>query len=151
MRRRDSATEMRSYRAALDRTGDITVGAYARRMRTRRIMLAGVGVLLTLAAISLYFLLRSDRGTPSEAAVITLRCAACGHEHDVPVDPARAYPVVCPACGERAAEPLWECQRCGQRFLPQVLDDGIVHCPRCGGTAVGRPHKSAANDSATEP
>ena len=149
--RRNSITDMRSYRAALDGTGDVSVGAYARRMLVRRVMLAGVGVLLTLAAVMLYFMLKPDRGHLTAESTITVKCVACGHEQQLVVDPRRDYPVVCPACGERAAEPVWECLRCGERFVPQGGTDDIVRCPNCGGTQVGRPQDKAAKDAGSDP
>ncbi|MBN2447406.1 MAG: hypothetical protein JXO22_11800 [Phycisphaerae bacterium] len=145
--RRGPMTEMRSYRAALDRPGDVSIGAYARRVRVRRILLAILGMLLILAAVSLYFLMRPASVTPSQETMITLRCAACGHDYRMPVDPLRAYPTVCPACGERAAQPLWQCLHCGELFLPQSPTDDVVRCPKCGETAVGRPRGEAAKDA----
>ena len=34
------------------------------------------------------------------------------------VEAGQVFPVPCPTCKERAVRQLWQCRKCGKRFLP---------------------------------
>jgi predicted RNA-binding Zn-ribbon protein involved in translation (DUF1610 family) len=134
---RPSSHDLKPYQRALERTGDVTVGAYARRLLLKRIALGLVGVALIVGAVGLYHLLDHDRPAAATGAQQVLRCRSCGAEQVVAPDPQRSFPATCGQCAERAVWPLWECRSCGKRFVPVESDAFAVRCPKCGGTEVG--------------
>jgi DNA-directed RNA polymerase subunit RPC12/RpoP len=131
----DRLVELKSYDDALRRTGDVLVGAAARRQRRRRVALGLVGVALIAAAGVLYAFLNQRETGPQPPGVL-VRCTLCAQESKLPADPQRVYPTVCPNCGKITARTLWECRRCNFRF---VLMDPVTtaRCPQCGSDAVG--------------
>lgn len=127
------------YSSVLNRSGDVSVGAYARAQRRRRIAVAAAGILLVLGAVWLHGLLQPRDGNdqPEEHTVL-VRCVLCEHEFGIPVPsgPA-AFPLTCPECGERACHKLWECRVCRHRFVLMGGDSRELQCPNCGSRAVG--------------
>ncbi len=127
-----------SYRSALDREGDVSVGAFARRHWLRRILLGGLGGLLMVGAVWTWSSLRpEDEGVELGGRYsVALQCSACAHRGAALVGHDQKFPLRCPECGKRTWWPLWRCQVCGKEFLvrPGVSD---VRCPECGSVSVG--------------
>jgi len=127
-----------SYRSALEREGDVSVGAFARRHWFRRVLLGGLGVLLLAgAAWTWYSLQPHDEGVGLGGRyTVALQCSLCAHRGEAAVGHDQKFPLKCPACGKRTWWPLWRCQVCGEEFLvrPGVSE---VCCPECGSVSVG--------------
>lgn len=142
---RDKRVHWRPYRTALERDGEITIGARARRQRLQRLLLGLVGLLLVIAAVALYVVLSEDEDPPAGPALVLARCSECGHEIALEPDPRRAYPGDCPHCEKHSVWPLWECRVCGERFIAPGPHAGPLHCPNCDSTRVGAAHASESN------
>lgn len=129
--------ELRDYRRALTHSGDVSVGAFARRRRRTRILIATGGAALLLLAGVLYSFLRPPARTIPATFEVHVLCAAaeCGHVAQLRVPVGRQFPIACPACGQHAARPLWRCHECSHEFLPR--DESAPACPRCRSTKVG--------------
>src|SRR5215510_14456582 len=108
-------------RAVLATTGDLVVGAYARRIRRKRIGIALVGVLLIASAGGTYYALQApaDR-THSGSYRVIVRCSKCNKDRQVDMQPGQTFPLLCPTCKERACHQLWQCRKCGKRFVPEA-------------------------------
>ena len=135
--------ELADYRAVLRRRGDFAIGAYARAQQRRRILVALGGLVLIVAAGSLYYLLR-PRNPRGEAPTVSVfaRCVTedCGWEGVQRVTPAEARtPLKCPKCGHRSCRQVWQCQNCGNSFVPAPVRPGQsgVACPLCKSKLVG--------------
>lgn len=122
---------------ALQREGDVHIGARAVAYRQRRIWI-GIGGLLMMALAGAIYLFVSQPAAPAAELrkTITVRCLACEAEQVLPADPRQAFPVKCSACGKHAAWPLWQCREDGTVFLPEDPAQ-TVRCPACGSTRVG--------------
>ncbi len=127
------------YSSVLSRSGDVSLGAYARLQRRRHIAIAVVGILLVLSAVWLHHLLRPRDGNDrSPEHTVLARCVMCEHEYAVPVPSGPvAFPLTCPKCGQRACHKLWECRTCGHRFVLLGRDSRELRCEECGSWAVG--------------
>lgn len=125
------------YRRALEVTGERSVGAWARRRRRRKVLVAATGLLLTLGAVLIYQALRSR---PHDAATspyaVSAECVTCKTRVAVRATAQARFPMVCAACGERAVWPLWHCLNCGKVFV-RTGAAGAPVCPRCGASRVG--------------
>lgn len=129
--------EVIDFRSALRSGADITVGAYARRVRRRRMLVAGTGVVLVAAAALVYYaLVPRGEGAPPGYPVL-VRCVAegCGFEGPIRVAAGQAFPVSCPKCSQRSCRAIWRCNDCGGLFLPE--DSRGPACPQCRSQNVG--------------
>ena len=142
MSQRRFLDDVSDLRMVLDRTGDVEIGAWVRRRRRKRLLVAGSGLLLIAMAGLVYVTLRMDRGVgrrdgfPAEFKCITL---TCGEEFSGRIDFDQKTPLNCPKCGERSAKLVWKCER-GHRFVPEgALHPESVSCPEpeCGSRRVG--------------
>lgn len=131
-------TNLADYRSALNRSGDISVGAYARAQRRRRILVGIGGLALIGVAVGLHALLRPSAAELSSAKrPVLLRCVACGYEGVVGVAVDESdQPLKCPKCGQRSGRKVWECRDCGARFLAIGRPEDL-HCEKCGSRRVG--------------
>lgn len=128
------------YRALLDSRGDITIGAYARQERRRRIAGILAGLALLGGALWVYFKLQPDPAPGVDDTIhIAVECANpdCGYRgvletksHDI------EFPQDCPKCGAHSLHKLWVCRNCGHYFRVKPGATDIV-CPNCGSPAVG--------------
>ena len=143
---RHRSTHLTDYRAVLNGSGDISVGAYARVQRRKRVLMALAGLALIGGALSVYTLLRPrETATPGNPLAILVRCVdkKCGYEGVMQVSAGQAdAPFLCPKCGQHSCRKVWECRDCGARFLP-TRRSSEVRCPSCGGRRVGTAHPSA--------
>ncbi|MBK9119345.1 MAG: hypothetical protein IPM18_07035 [Phycisphaerales bacterium] len=141
MWRRKRALTLAEYRAALEREGEIAIGAYARAQRRQRILMGLFGLLLLAGAVFILVMLwpRSDAGTRDLVPVV-VDCAAegCDFRGVVQVRADGEFPVPCPACGQRSGYKMWHCREggCGAIFVPKA-GNGEIRCPRCGSRRVG--------------
>lgn len=125
------------YSRSMDDDESVSIGAYARRRRLRRTLLALMGVALIVGAWLLYrALLPRDENAGGSQYPVRVRCGACGFTAVMAVPASQTFAMVCPQCGERACRPLWKCRECGTEFLPER---GVepVHCPSCRSVQVG--------------
>lgn len=145
MQRKRTTTRLTDYRSVLNSTGDISVGAYARAQRRRRILIGVGGLALIGVAAGVNMLLRTGAGeTSSNQRPVLLRCVACGFEGVVNVKATESdQPLKCPKCGERSGRKVWECRDCGARFLAIGRPEDL-HCERCGSRRVGTAEVSAS-------
>lgn len=134
---------MQDLRQALESSGDITIGAYARRTRRRRMLIGLLGVVLILGAFGVYLLVVNMQSTPAPVVTLTLRCKQCGTEMTLEDNPQRSYPTACQACEAQAVWPIWQCRYCEHKFLPVGSGESgaEVRCPMCDSTDVGHPHQ----------
>jgi hypothetical protein len=136
---RRRALNLTDTRAVLATSGDVAIGAYARRVRRKRAGIAALGVLLILGAGATYWALRepADRATLGTYRVL-LRCATCGYQAGMEVATSQAFPLACPACKERACRPVWQCRKCGREFVADQREVPTV-CPNvdCRSAEVG--------------
>jgi DNA-directed RNA polymerase subunit RPC12/RpoP len=142
--------DLTDYSSIARTRGDIVVGAFARQQRRRRILIAAGGVILTVAAIWLYFALQpEDARVDTNRFDVLVKCARCGEIQTARVKAGEAvYPLECQHCGERACLKLWECRMCGTRFLPKT-GERQPKCPECGSRNVGtaRPRPERPTDT----
>jgi len=139
--KRRKSTGIEPYRRGLDATGDIQVGAYARRQRRRRILLSLLGLALIGGAVGLYaglrhWVLQPAAETRGRPYAVKVRCISCGYSATLDVSSGQTFPLECPVCGERGCKQLWKCRACGHEFLP-AESGNEKRCPRCGNSAVG--------------
>ncbi|MCK4343024.1 MAG: hypothetical protein KAY37_15020 [Phycisphaerae bacterium] len=138
MARRRRPANLTDYRAVLDSTGDIAIGAYARQQRRRRILIAMAGIGLIGGAVWLYTTLRPSAEIDwSELRPVAVECVKCGHREVMFVKAGEpSFPLKCPVCQERACHKLWECRDCGYQFL-NIGQDVVLECPKCHSRRVG--------------
>ena len=130
----DDSTDLRR---ALDRVGDVEIGAWVRRRRRKRVLVSLAGLLLVALAVVVYVSLRIDRGVRrQDGYAADFRCITCEEEFSSRLDFGQQTPLVCPKCGERSAKQVWICRDCGDRFIP-VGPLESVRCPQCGSYRVG--------------
>ena len=129
-----------NYRRALNGTGDIVIGAYARQQRRRRIWLLSFGLALIAGAVALIVVLQPhDAEQPAGSYPIVVKCVNedCGYVGTALVEPGPVpVPLLCPQCGKRSCQKLWICHRCGQTFLLRAGVDRPC-CPYCKSENIG--------------
>jgi DNA-directed RNA polymerase subunit RPC12/RpoP len=125
-------------RSLLDSRGDVAVGAYANRVRWRRLLIAAFGVALIGGAAGMYWTLRPDAQHAADHYRIKLRCAneQCRYEDELTVPYTQTFPAICPVCGLMAVEQVWACRACGAQFTATARGNVVV-CPQCKSTRVG--------------
>lgn len=120
------------------RSGDeIAVGAYARRVRRRRVLIGAIGATLIVGAVGVYLALvpRSEL-PPTETYPVKVRCTACAFVGEVRVPHKQTFPMFCPKCGQKGCRQLWRCYSCGREF-PGEAGAEPLRCPNCGKSSVG--------------
>lgn len=137
------------YRAALNSTGEIEVGARAVRRFRRRVAAALLGVSLVGAALLLYYALRGTAPAGSGQYEVDLRCITCGLTQTRSIRAGAEDPLICPKCGQRALKVVWACRQCGWRFVPGEPRE-FIRCPKCRSSAVGSA-AAARRDGVTPP
>jgi DNA-directed RNA polymerase subunit RPC12/RpoP len=142
---RRRTTGLTDYRSVMYSTGDISVGAYARVQRRRRILIGIGGLVLIGAAVSLHALLRPAASEISSTKrPVLMRCVTCGYEGVINVETAASdQPLKCPKCGTLAGRKVWECRDCGAQFLAIGRPEEL-RCERCGSRRVGTAEGPAA-------
>lgn len=137
MTRRRRPIDLEAYRRGLDSTGEVRVGAYARRQRRRRALLALFGLVLIVGAVGLYSALRPEPEATGQTYPVRVQCISCGYAGtlDVPFKET-TFPLTCPQCGERACKQIWKCRACDHEFIPGAGGEPI-RCPACGSSEVG--------------
>lgn len=138
MARRRRIVSLTDYGAVLDGDGDVVIGAYARQLRRKRLMMGLFGLALIGGAVWLYLVLGREESAAAPAQpTIAVQCVRCGYRGVVPVSPGEVGAAQrCPRCGEVACQQLWECRACGHQFL-RVGQTGELACPKCGSRSVG--------------
>lgn len=137
MIRRRRTLDLTDYRSVLATTGDLEVGAYARRQQRRRILIALGGLGLIAAAYWLFAQLSViDPGIGQDRYEVKVRCVSCSYAGRVEVPLDQTFPTICPECGQRALRRVWECRECRTEFLPKP-GAPRVRCPSCGSEKVG--------------
>jgi DNA-directed RNA polymerase subunit RPC12/RpoP len=143
---RRGSTQVTDYRAVMNGTGDVSVGAYARVQRRKRILVGLAGVALIGGAVLVHTVLR-----PREANVaggplpVLVRCVAegCGYEGVMPVPRGQAESeIVCPKCMQHSCRKVWQCRNCGAQFVPKRGAPDI-RCPKCRSRQVGAAYEPA--------
>ncbi len=132
MARRRETLEYRDLRKYIERTGDISIGAYARRQRWQRIGVSVIGALLIVFAG--VFLWRMQVGGAADAGRLRqlLACTQCGRQETRPVDADVVLPLTCTACQRRTLFPLWRCALCNKtQIWPQREGDATLEGPSC--------------------
>lgn len=123
----------------LDSNRDISVGAYARQQRRRRVLISAVGLALIGCALWLYIALRPrDPHVTQGGFPVRIRCVSptCNFEGVVLV-PAHAYfPLQCPRCKQHSCQKVWACRNCGATFIAKG-GSSELRCPQCGDLRVG--------------
>lgn len=117
-------------------SGEVGIGAYARRQRRRNWLIAAFGLALLVGAGWLYTALRQTPSDPRDSLqqVIKCHCISCGFEGEVKVDLRESW--LCPQCGQRGLRELWRCDDCGNEFTP-TGEALLERCPNCGSQRVG--------------
>ncbi len=141
--RRKRPINLTDFRSVVLTEGEISVGAYARAQRRKRVLLGIVGLALIGGAVWMHYILQPKDTPTTDAPPVLVRCVVpiCGYQGVVRVVPEKArFPLKCPKCGQHSLQKVWECRDCGEQFLrrPELeTPDGILHCPKCGGVNVG--------------
>jgi predicted RNA-binding Zn-ribbon protein involved in translation (DUF1610 family) len=134
---RRAPRDLSDYRAVLAGSGEVTIGAYARAQRRRRMVLAVFGLALITGAGGLYWALTAPTSPgPGDHYTVALECLSCKARQTQKVPTSTAFPIVCSACGEKACVPLWQCRDCGMELAVGALG-GAARCPKCGSQRVG--------------
>ena len=137
MRKRFFFADSTDIRTALDRVGDVEIGAWVGRRRRKRLLVSLAGLLLVALAVVVYAALRIDRGVRrQDGYAADFRCITCGEEFSGRLDFNQQTPLECPKCGERSAKQVWICRDDGHRFLPIGSRESVT-CPQCGSYRVG--------------
>jgi predicted Zn-ribbon and HTH transcriptional regulator len=134
-----NAGQWSDYRSAMNREGDIAIGARARAYRRNRYLVGAAGLALIGGAVVMHLLLRlPERAGPSRAsAVVLVQCMECGYQGLIQIPPHEArFPVKCPRCKRQSCQKVWECRDCGHRFVPHG-ELGELRCPKCDSQRVG--------------
>lgn len=143
---RQGSTHVTDYRAAMNATGDVSVGAYARAQRRNRILLGLAGVALIGGAVFVHMFLRPrEAGVAGGPLPVLVRCVAegCGYEGAMAVPRGQAESeIVCPKCGQHSCRKVWQCRSCGAQFVPK-RGAFEIRCPDCGGRQVGAAYELA--------
>lgn len=140
------SNEYTDYRRVLKAKGDVSLGAYARAERRRRILIGVAGLSLIVGACVAYYLLRPAPTKPVVPTIpLAVRCVVptCSWEGvlNVPLGQTE-QPQECPKCKQRSCQKLWQCRDCGTQFLPKGVATDL-RCPACGSAAVGTAEATA--------
>jgi hypothetical protein len=112
-------------------------------MGRRNVLFGTLGV---VAVATLIFLLVVRRGAaPTIAADFTVfgKCLACEYAGDVNYPRNERAPYACPQCQEHAVYPLYFCNDCKLRFIPELVRSQVgepprlpreIRCPSCDST-----------------
>jgi len=131
------ATNLAEDRAVMRTTREVVVGAFGRRQRRWHIFVGAIGLLLIGGAVALYFALRpEDMDHGPGGRQVAWECAQCGLRGVTIIRDESAFPLTCPKCNVRSCHPLWECRRCGHRFLNKGGEAELT-CPQCQSQSVG--------------
>ena len=123
---------------------EVSIGAYARRQRRRRLLIGVIGALLICGAGWVYWELRPTAGSGANEYPVLVECTKCGARSEVRVALRNSdQPILCPVCKTRSAQPLLKCLKCGNIFRSNA-SAGQVRCPRCDSAIVGSPMSAAA-------
>lgn len=137
MRKRSFFADSTDLRTALDRGGDVEIGAWVGRRRRKRLLVSLAGLLLVALAMVVYLTLRIDLGVPrQDGYAAEFQCITCGEEFSRRLEFSQQTPLVCPKCGERSAKQVWICRDDGHRFIPIGSLESVT-CPQCGSYRVG--------------
>ncbi len=150
MARRPDIRDLSSYDSALRRSGDVSIGAYARQQRRKQILIASFGIATLIGAGWLYSVVTpDDLEQPPGRVTIAVECSKeeCGYRGMTEIDIANeAFPVVCPRCQDRSCHKLWTCRNCGTQFTVRPgLTDLRCPNPNCGSSAVGATEELPAD------
>jgi predicted Zn-ribbon and HTH transcriptional regulator len=138
---RSRTGDLSEYRSALNRKGEVAIGARARAERRKRILMGAAGLGLIATAVAMHFVLQApEHGSRArKTAVVLVQCMDpnCGYQGlvEVPLENAR-FPVKCPRCKQQTCQKVWECRDCGHRFVP-LGPTGELICRECGSRRVG--------------
>ncbi len=126
-------------RSVLATRGDLEIGAFARRARRRRLGIALGGVALIVAAgLVFYFLGEPADSAAGDAYRVAIRCITCGYSSDdFAVRTTQSFPMACPGCKELSCKQVWQCRRCGNRFVPPAAFPVVCPATGCGSSNVG--------------
>lgn len=126
------------YGRVLARDDDVQIGAYARRQKRRRMVLAALALAAIAGAVWLFLVLR-----PVDAGVkggqwypVKGRCAECGYVAVIDVKAGQTFPLRCPRCKAREFGELWRCLECGREFERPTRPTPVT-CPNCGSVHTG--------------
>jgi predicted RNA-binding Zn-ribbon protein involved in translation (DUF1610 family) len=137
---RNRPHKLTDVRGALNSDGEVWVGTMATRRWWGRTALAGTGLLLAVAAVWVYVLLRPANEADGYSATprVKVRCTNqdCRHADDVRVKSGQTFPLICPKCGQHTWSEVWRCTKCKREFVPMPTGTSI-QCPKCGSTSVG--------------
>lgn len=122
---------------------EISIGAYARKQRRRRMLIGLVGAALIGGALLVYLALAPGWIGHSDDYPVRVICKQCG-ESEMRIAFRQSYPVQCPKCGNKTAWPLLECHNCRKTFVANA-SAGEIRCPNCGSLSVGAPGNSATS------
>ena len=123
----------------MESTGDLAIGASARRLRNRRIAVGGLGAVLILVALWLYLALSPrDANSLESSYPVRVHCENCGAGGERRLDGSEPFPLLCPECRQRTLRAMWKCRKCGREFDPPMAEVYLV-CPSCQSMAVGSP------------
>lgn len=103
-------------------------------------------IVVLLVAAGVIFYLRSGNVndlTAQREYNTLLECLECQHRFQAALDVADRAPFECPSCHKKAAWFVWECAKCGARFVPPPEGDPPRQpvapvCSKCGSGNVGR-------------
>ena len=136
------------YRALLDTTGELEIGAYARRVRRRRAFVGICGVvLLALAWMAYWALQPRDERTAAQRFSVKVLCTKCGAAVEREATVRDALPLRCPRCDSRHAQVLWTCRACNSEFTARKIGQ-LLECPHCHSMRVGSSAAAAVSGSA---
>ena len=112
-------------------------------MQVRQLAKTAGAIVFIIAAGAVVLLKQQKDEAPSSLYEPLLKCRACGEEFRRKMDVAQSAPFGCPRCGKNEAWNLWQCNECGNSFLPAMTGepphpDMMPQCPRCQSKSTGR-------------
>jgi DNA-directed RNA polymerase subunit RPC12/RpoP len=132
------------YRALLDTTGELEIGAYARRVRRRRAIAGVFGVLLFATACVAYVAMQPrDERTAKRSFTVKVLCTHCGTTTERTTNAREPLPMTCERCNLRTAHVLWTCRVCNAEFVAGSIGR-LLECPHCHSAQVGSAAAAAA-------
>lgn len=151
-KRRGTREPLSDYRAIVESSGDIEIGARARRVRQRRVVVGLAGLTLLALAVGAYWALQGPSEADPSSYLVKVHCNACHLYEERLVTARTTFPLRCGRCNESLAQQVWTCRVCGAEFEPQTGPQ-FLECPSCRSLRVGSPiHVNNATASpATDP